>query len=511
MHTATKAIPSDQIEATLEGRMFGMGSVGNETYQQETPEALRVLAIQLKEQSQLLSLAANRELEKRRVYDAYKHDLQLLRERVTGFENCVKEATRASIVATKEVTWDQARSQTKKLWEQLKGEIPSVGRQPLLLLDHQLAAQPAADILSTLQKRFEQGVDKVLLLVTCWLHLLVEHELVGLVEWTDYDVARYHYFVHDQRQETLKEERRQTVDVDESQPLGQQTTYATVRDRTVRTQRYLERHVHHIVDAAVHDLETYPRRVPARVAEFLNTGVPDWLRPLLQIVSGEITTEEIIRRKTNDQTAVESTIESVIKSSPAVTIGNFALVGWSSDDLCGGDAKFYQCQDARVKEHQQMLRTAAWGTPVVAFIIVAVAGLIILGINSYKASCQERHDAYVAGLGNVAIHETLQGNSLQISGVRVPIVFSGIQVPSNDISFAQHNDPGGDERLSAFRTYRLPDNYGDIDLGPDFGVLARVHIISYVQGRAGELSMIRYAVTYYGQGAETKKEGPKQE
>ena len=66
--------------------------------------------------------------------------------------------------------------------------------------------------------------------------------------------------------------------------------------------------------------------------EFLN-AVPVWLRTCLQIVDGQMTMEEVLRRKTSEGTVIESEVRAVYRYCPGVLLAPFNLIGWSADDL----------------------------------------------------------------------------------------------------------------------------------------------------------------------------------
>lgn len=496
-------ISSNQVEATLGGCQFGTGFVDENVFTHDVPEALRVLAINLNEQSMLLALQPSNELQKRQVYDAYRNDLQLLENRISDFEDCVKLAVRCATLARRSESEEKAREEANRLWEEIKKEIPPIGKKPLLSLDHILAAKPAVEILETLKQRFEQSVSDTLRLFICWLQLLVDHEFVGLVEWSDLDVARYHYFVHDRRYEVVKEQAGHESVVDPSKDFGEQTTITEFRDQTIRTRRYLERHVHHIVDARIHDLIDYPAPVPARVRDFLE-GIPQWLRPLLQIVSGDITTEEIIRRKTRDETSVESEITSVWKGSPAVTLGNFALIGWNDDDVrdsCNGT--YYACQKVRNEVMSKQVRqTTLMAVAMVTVISIVVWG-IWYGVDQSHAKAFAAQQAYAQSLGRMEIIETKRGEALPLKGEQIPICFAGIaynhQPSSGNVLLSRVKE--NQDRLGSFsHLFSIEKgwdtSYGEIDLASQFGVFAKLHVVSITK------DSIKYGLTYYGIAAE---------
>ena len=323
------SIPSDRIEVELEGRQYGTHGAVEGKFLQAVPWSFQEFAAGIRQQSALLALAASPELEKQAIFDAYAKDLAVLERYVSEFEACAKQAIRSSIADRRDTT---DHEHVEKTWQQLKDEIPPLGRTPLLQLPYTRAAKEAETLLAELKAEFEDAVQRVLQLFTFWFHRLVERELVGLVEWAALDVCRFHYFRHERTDTVLDERTRVEKTVERTRLMGQRTEERTIRERLVRRELFRERHVHHIVNAKLYRLDEYPERVPARVREFLN-AVPVWLRTCLQIVDGQMTMEEVLRRKTSEGTVIESEVRAVYRYCPGVLLAPFNLIGWSADDL----------------------------------------------------------------------------------------------------------------------------------------------------------------------------------
>ncbi|MDP3734933.1 MAG: hypothetical protein Q8R39_00720 [bacterium] len=293
----------------------------------------------MRRESVLLVLEDN--IAKEAIYRAYKQDLQLLQKYQQEFEALIQAAVRYAIIVNGSSS-RQGRQRSQETWELLKTQIP--GGQTALLIDlhHTRAGLPVPQLLEELKNEFRSGVSHILRSLAEWLRVLVANEFIGLVDWTDLDVCRYHYFKHEVTKEVVSERTRNETSFDGSKPYGSRTEYRTVRDREIHERQLRERHVHHIIRAKLHGIKEYPHRVPRNVAAFID-AIPASLQPHVHIVEGMITKEEVLRRQVGEERSVSSEILSVWKASPGVLFGYFNMIGWSGDDLKSGGV-FYGLQ-----------------------------------------------------------------------------------------------------------------------------------------------------------------------
>lgn len=303
------------------------------------------LATSIRNQSALLALTGlpPKEL----IYKAYTDDLALLGQYQRDFGTCVRAAVRCSIIAVNQ-TAKKEREHRKETWALLEAQIPS--SMPGLLIDFPYirAALPVPQLLAELKDEFNRGVGQILGFLADWLETLVETEFIGLVEWGDVDVCRYHYFKHELTKEIVYESIRNDTSFDASKPYGSRTAYVVIRDREICQRQFHERHVHHIIHAKLYTFREYPQRVPRNVAAFID-AIPASLLPHMQIVGGVITKQEVHRAQVDKRTRVTSEILSVYKASPGILLGPFNLVGWSGDDVKSGSV-FYATQQAVRKQ-----------------------------------------------------------------------------------------------------------------------------------------------------------------
>lgn len=507
----TTAMLSNKVEAVFNGRNFGAPIMSDEIFNQNVPEGFRTLSIDLRELSALMKLEPKADLSRDEVIDAYRDDITLLSNRVHALEMCVTLAIRCSIKARKKKLnqWedDQSDKEAQALWQVIQREIPPIGQQSLLRLDSDLAAKPPLEILSTLKQQLDTSIARIPYLFTCWLQLLVEKELIGLVEWMDIDVGRYHYFKRASEANELDRKTISTKTEDPTQPFGSRITYRDAHDITVHVRQFTERHVHHIVRGRIQNLEDYQEKVPLSVAELID-GIPKVIRPLIQIVSGEITHEQVIRRVEKDAVTVIHE-EAVWKGSPAVTIGPFALAGWSSDDMYG-QTRHYQGQKATSVSETEEDLGSLWKMILARFAgIAALATIMFFVVRHFDldghVEKQNQFEAYMASIGSTDFHEADQYDALALTG------FS-----SDRIIFEAHHKSGGGgsnpHRIVLRREYEtegkkaplvtevgiyeFENPHGDIDLWPRFRIPAILHITKIDEEKWNrEKDRITYAVS----------------
>lgn len=383
---AIKGVPSDQIHVEMDSRRYGILETTDEKFRQAIPGGLQELAADLRRGSALLALPSAPSLEKRTILDAYAKDLALLEARIREFEDCVRQAIRSSIITgQKSASRRVVEDKTEQTWSAIRKELPPLAKVPLMELPFTRAAKAPAELLEELKLEFERATQLILQHFTFWLHRLVEREFVGLVEWADLDVCRYHYFRHAYTETEIERKERLERTIDPSQEWGERTQEKLVEERRVRREQFRERHIHHIMSAKLYRLDEYRMLLPPRVQQFLD-AVPQWLRPNLQIVDGQITMEEILRRKVSDETVVESEVLSVYKYSPGILFGPFNLIGWSADDLAAESSVAGSLLDAVSGELGWILVLGILAIEAVVAARTGFVGWVAVGISAGAAA-----------------------------------------------------------------------------------------------------------------------------
>jgi hypothetical protein len=518
--------PSTRVPVSIDRRLYGVGGEADHKFNNEVPGVFQDLVVDLRQRSELLQLQndANRTT----IYAAYAFDLALLHSRVAEFESCARNAVRCSMLGDESVTNPGESSQAK--WVAIRDQIPRIRRTALLELDHVHAALSEAELIAWLKEEFGRGVDRMVRLFSVWLQLLVEQSYVGLVEWTALDVARYHYFRRDRTKEVIGKTARTQESFDESRPFGERHQGKRIDESTVLTTDKLERHVHHIVEARPHTPRDYPKAVPPRVAEFLQS-VPSWLMPMLHIVDGQITMEEVVRSVVGQSIGTEVEVISSWQYSPTVAFGPFSLIGWSGADLEKEGAVFYRGQQTGEAVHQVESRKNRRTALIIAVAIISVIWGIVFLVRKDNAEDAANYASYVKGLKG-QLYSARIGDEIKVPSTVGVVRFSGVRwgnsgstcyhgstcltfTVSNPLTARTHGDtrtapgpyggagaPEGvalptDTRYEISMPHKEFGGYGDIDLAPIMGVYATLHVrrINASTNATPDSSWVEYTVT----------------
>ncbi len=510
------------VPLNFQGRAFGVREEPRLKFVTEDEGCFPGLIHQLCEESVLLGLAKSGPsgLTSGVVWEAYGHDLKLLQRYRSEFEECMRAAVRCS-VAVKDKT--KTEEKAERTYSMLVGRIPALGKVPLLELSHIRAAKPPATQLYELCEEFRAGVQRLLNLFGYWLQMLVEAELFGLADWSATDVCRYHYFRHEITETTLAKKTTVTKVQASEDRVWNKITELTMQQ--VSQVLFQERHIHTIVAAQTWDFQNYPRQVPGRVAEFLS-AVPVWLRPHIKIADGQMTMEEVVRMDVDRQVVELTTLADRYEYEPGVLLGNYAATGWNLVDMKTDTPAHYDGQicdqerllkQARVKEKKK--RFSMLVQPLIASAILAL--VLLLGWNIYRwwqvqgAITAAAYQKYVQVHQSEARYErplntvfpvgdrpllkiSIRGNELspqsfvlaQLDGVKLkrPIGYVGGAAPVDSLF----------EDAPVWEDMVVPKQgpngyYGDVDLGPQFGLYYWVHVLSL------DREKIVYTLEKYGE------------
>ena len=399
---ADTIVVGDSAPIIVNNREFGGNLTDEERYQQpEIPRIFDEIRAYLRTQSALLELSA--EASRDQILEAYQDDLELLNGSRGDFVGFGKSAIRNSII--EDTSDSEIDEKTEKIWSDLEERIPEAGNVSLLRLPAEQAGKSDQEMLEYLQGDFENGIDRLVRRMSYWLQLLVEKDLIGIIEWfgeAEKDVCRYHYFRQNLEERVVERQKRQK----RNREFG-----GDVMEDELRKQEFKqERHTHHVVDATPHVLDEYAKEVPQRVADFIES-VPDWLMPHLQLVDGTITEEDIVKERVGNGVVVESEKIGEWVYSPAVTLGPFAMIGWSGTTLKREETTFYERQkdnpevqeklEARSREklkEEREDRRRFWETVLWrALPILVTLGAVVFGIYSFEQSQNAEARAAYAG------------------------------------------------------------------------------------------------------------------
>jgi hypothetical protein len=451
------AITTNDLMLRLFGRDFGTVMEDATRFQQPVPSFLQPIVSELKAASAILKLdiGANEDA----IFDAYKHDVRFLQHRLDQLAGWVRTCIQASVKSNDNYTENY---RVKTGWDFVQQHIPSIAHAPLIDLPAERAALPADQLLAELKQEVVTGIDSMMKRFCLWLDLLVAKEYVGLVHFTGPTVGHYYYF-RPYTTDKVAATNRNEVEIDRSVPYGEQTTYTTIERQQWKITESVERHDHHIVKAKVNTLSDYTGLIPYRIIRALDRA-PDWLRPHLRVISGDITKEVVARRIVREQEGVHERVTSVYKDSPAIALGAYAFNGWSSDDTSREESGHFSGQ----KVYSAAKRVARSQTMRTFLLVFAVIGLIVGGIwywvHSSNVSSQASYDQYYAKVTAGSEIFTIAKEKMITLPRGEPLYYLGLASNGRDANVST-------DRTTRWKAY--PEQFGQPQLGNFYQVTPR--------------------------------------
>lgn len=479
-------VASDRVPVDRDGWLFGQPVKERAKPGISVPDTLASLADMLRPQFQLLQLVAKNVNDKQVVYDAYGHDLELLRQTLASLDATVDAAIGASVTFASGGGDEKRRNARKKQLVQIAHDAcEEISVDHAFGLNYLDASQDGVSLSLHLQQRLEESLAQGLQRLGLRLKALVDNQCIGLVTWSDFDVCCYHFFVQEERETTLSAQVRQEEGIAEVR---------TVETRKFRRVQMRIRRVHHLVNARLHNLDDYRGLVPFRVREFLNT-VPADVRHLLQVVDGQMTQQEEVATVVGEETGVEQKVIGVYKKDPAITIGDFVLVGWGPEEV---DAEL---AEKRKQRWATAVNVGEWAATLIVLALLVGGG--IYGYLWYK----HRNEAIAAMKATQAVQlydQFLQatngerrlaakGEPLSL-GVPLDMTYKGAAVCSDPNCQSKAEYVVGfniGSRYLEQHMSRVPHKnaaYGEFDLHHETGLRARLRIVS------AEAHQVEYAV-----------------
>jgi len=350
--------PKDSVEFKAGGYTFGLANFESPpNLLDSVPKGLASLADMLRKESKLLQMFPIELPSQQQVLDAYGHDIEFLRDCARDLDECIRQAIRCSVIFQGKQGEDEQKweKMAQGLWNEITAELPLAMVNRNLQLTADVAAQLPEEILKTLQGQVEIILAEMLNRLSQCMQRLVLREKIGIVTWIgdSFNVCMYHYFCYVVKRKVISE-RTEKINRQTSPGNGE---IAVIRHRQVEKGEYIARHTHHVVNAYLHDLDLYDRSgltlwfarswhglclrmgrkretiapynlpIPGRIKEFLK-NVPPRVRHMLQIVDGHVTNEDVVYKTVEEGIVTESTLMSVYTYDPAVTLGDFVLIGW---------------------------------------------------------------------------------------------------------------------------------------------------------------------------------------
>ncbi len=492
------AITTDQLMLRLFGRDFGTVMEDATRFQQPVPDFFQPIVNELRAASAILKLDAPATEDA--IFGAYQHDVLFLQLRLAQLRAVVLDAVEASVKSNGNYT---ENDRVKTGWAFVQQHIPPIADAPLIDLPAERAALPADQLLAELKEEVGTGIESMMKRFCLWLDLLVSKEYVGIVHFTGPTVGHYYYF-RPYTTDKVDVTNRDETTVDLTVPFGEQTTYTTIEHRRYKITESVERHDHHIVKAKVNTLDDYTGVIPNRIIRVLDKA-PDWLRPHLRVVSGDITKEVVARRVVREQEEVHERVTSTYKGSPAIALGSYALNGWSSDDTASEQSGFFRGQKVYSVAKRADVRHFVKVMLIIVAVIAAGAGGIRYWMYSWAVNAQAAYDQYYAQVtaGNKTIYTITKEQNVALPRGE-PIYFLGPQQGYNVTISTDLTTPwrypgaqvigqpmAGNRYTIQPKESGVDTYYGTVDIGPDTGIPARLNVL-YV-----DKTQMRFTIDYY--------------
>lgn len=235
---------------------------------------------------------------------------------------------------------------------QARADALDKARRPLLTaLDHvlvplqpvltaELIAQPLPAVQNSVLKLLQEASHTLTNQLFVSLHMLVELNVVGIIDWKDERTCKLNFFRHAIEQDQIESQKSTTVRrVERNTLVTEEWEQLRVRNRY-----FIERHEHHVMNAEARELGRAIHPIPRKHDELIDQ-IPEWLHPHLRVLEGTLILEQIVERQIReDQWQSEPTLRSshteILRSThetheldPAILLGHFVLTGWGQRDV----------------------------------------------------------------------------------------------------------------------------------------------------------------------------------
>ncbi len=227
---------------------------------------------------------------------------------------------------------------------QARADALDTARQPLLtalddvfvpfqpVLTAEVIAQPLSAVQSSVKKLLQDANHTLTNQLFVSLHMLVELNVVGIIDWKDERTCKLNFFRHTIEQDQIESQNTTTVRRTERNTLVREE-WEQLR---VRNRYFVERHEHHVMNAEARELGQICNPIPREHDELID-HIPEWLHPHLRVLEGTLILEQIVERQIGEnqwqsEPILRSTQETYV-IDPAILLGHFVLTGWGQRDI----------------------------------------------------------------------------------------------------------------------------------------------------------------------------------
>lgn len=180
------------------------------------------------------------------------------------------------------------------------------------------------------------------------LQQMVNHEMLGVVEWSDQHTCQFHFFREQLIQNTTGYHEKETLHQQgESRGGFREDTYRVTKTHSGRRIHRQGRYEHHLMDAQAHELHQNPVLIPEPFQK-LFASIPDFMKPRCTVLEGTRFWERTIEWDYKQEKWVDEKIqdETVIVTEPfrdydvplheydpGILFDHFVLTGWGPDEI----------------------------------------------------------------------------------------------------------------------------------------------------------------------------------
>ena len=282
----------------------------------------------------MLGSERNRNL--RALVDAYTESMRTIHRFHDGLRMTIEGAVESYV-------WLGHGEKRAELYqERMKEAFALLAKEPLRIQDVMVAEILAGDETESLAALTDGLRNTVFDMLSDFQSVcsgLQANRVFGEIAWFAQDVCRYDFYRTSRHRSVTSEkkdaQRERQEDVQKNQVIEYDVETLT---KDFEIADVLEHHEHHLYNAVRHQLPAPQVRKPAFVREFLRK-IPTWLHPHVFIVEGDMLREGIEKEISPVRTeqSVSEVSRTVVRIgnlySPAVTIGDVVLTGWSGSDL----------------------------------------------------------------------------------------------------------------------------------------------------------------------------------
>ena len=166
------------------------------------------------------------------------------------------------------------------------------------------------------------------------MHVLVQLDVVGFVEWPGKDVCKLNFFQHVITQDQIRRRRSQSVQQDDFSEDGFRSVRLETWEHIEGRNRYsIERHEHHVMNAELNSIGSTQYPIPQDKQAFLSR-VPPWIKQHLKILEGDLILEKVDRRHVgDDHWKTTPQLRSSYEIEPAIVLGHYVITGWGQKEI----------------------------------------------------------------------------------------------------------------------------------------------------------------------------------